>query len=103
MSCDVMPMRVGERKSFAVNYRRELLEFSDAVVTSTWAITPSATLSGATINTTAVTIHGEPIPAYMLTSTYVADVAAGDYVLTNTMTSAQGSVLKIDIVIQVTA
>ena len=105
MSCDDMTMRIGERLDFAVNYRRELSEFADTVATSVWAIDPSAgvTLDDDTINNAAVTLGGETIPAYMMTSTYVAGVSVGAYVLTNTATTTQGRVFVRSINIAVSA
>ena len=89
MSCDPKTMHVGERLDYGFNYRRELL-FGDLLSTSSWAIEPTATLSGGAINATEVIIDSESVPAYMAASVFLSGVSVGAYVLTNTATTVQG-------------
>jgi hypothetical protein len=83
-----MKMRVGERLDFGLNFRRELL-FGDTLADVVWSVTPTATIEDQSINSAAVTINSESIPAGCLASVFVGDVAIGQYALTATATTAQ--------------
>ena len=95
---EVMTMRVGEILDFGFNYRREML-FGDLLTATAgnnlWTITGTGTaptLGAKTVNIIDVVIDSEVVPAYMLTASYLnaALATAGDYVVTNTVTTAQG-------------
>ena len=104
-------MRIGEVLDWGFNYRREL-QFGDLLTGSpgdnAWAIAAvttgtAPTLGDKSVNSADVTLDGEVVPAYMLTAQFLdaTSATAGDYVVTNTVTTTQGRTFVKDFLLTV--
>jgi hypothetical protein len=89
---EIKTMRTGEVLDWSWNYKRELVNGDLLTATAgdnLWSATGAGlTLGAKTVNTTAVVVDSETIPAYMLTSQVITAVSAGTYTVRNVVTTA---------------